>query len=149
MTAKKLTDKQEKFCQEYLVDLNGTQAAIRAGYSEKTARQLATDTLSKAYIQERLAELRKDQQERTQVTADSIIERLNQIADRCMQAEPVMTYNHDEKAMVETGEYKFEHAGANKALELLGRHLGIFNDKLILDRPKVIRKDLSGSNANN
>lgn len=55
-----LTEKQKRFCDEYLIDLNATQAAIRAGYSEKTARQTATENLSKPYIREyidkRLAE---------------------------------------------------------------------------------------------
>ena len=45
-----LTEKQKRFCDEYLIDLNATQAAIRAGYSEKTARQTATENLSKPYI---------------------------------------------------------------------------------------------------
>lgn len=54
----KLSDKQEKFCNEYLVDLNATQAAIRSGYSEKTAQQIGSENLSKPVIQERIAELR-------------------------------------------------------------------------------------------
>ena len=55
----KLSPKQEKFCLEYLKDLNATQAAIRAGYSEKTARQIGTENLSKPYIAEKIAELKK------------------------------------------------------------------------------------------
>lgn len=57
---KKLTAKQQRFCDEYLVDLNGTQAAIRAGYSAKTARQMATENMAKpaikAYIGKRMAD---------------------------------------------------------------------------------------------
>ena len=56
----KMTDKQKRFCDEYLIDLNATQAAIRAGYSEKTARQIGTENLSKPsideYIKNRMAE---------------------------------------------------------------------------------------------
>ena len=51
-----LTPKQKRFCDEYLIDLNATQAAIRAGYSEKTAKQIATENLSKPYLQEYIAE---------------------------------------------------------------------------------------------
>ena len=58
---KKLTAKQQRFCDEYLIDLNATQAAIRAGYSEKTARQIGTENLSKPsikeYIDGRMAEM--------------------------------------------------------------------------------------------
>jgi phage terminase small subunit len=76
----KLTPKQTKFCEEYLVDLNGTQAAIRAGYSARTAQEQASENLSKPMIQALIQELRQSQQERTQVTADSVIEKLWNIA---------------------------------------------------------------------
>lgn len=59
----KLTDKQEKFCQEYLLDLNATQAAIRAGYSQETANRIGSENLSKLDIQNRLQELKKENRE--------------------------------------------------------------------------------------
>jgi hypothetical protein len=68
-----LTDLQQRFVDEYLVDLNGTQAAIRAGYSPDSARQMASENLSKPYIQAAIAEARKAQQERTQVDADRVV----------------------------------------------------------------------------
>jgi len=68
-----LTDLQQRFVDEYLVDLNGTQAAIRAGYSAITARQMASENLSKPYIQIAIADARKAQQERTQVDADRVV----------------------------------------------------------------------------
>lgn len=75
-----LTPKQERFVQEYLVDLNATQAAIRAGYSEKTARQVGAENLSKPYIQVEIAKARQQQQERTQITADKVLrEAWNQV----------------------------------------------------------------------
>ena len=55
MTAKKLTPKQNRFVEEYLIDLNATKAAVRAGYSEKTARQIGSENLSKPAIQEAIA----------------------------------------------------------------------------------------------
>ncbi|WP_418118292.1 terminase small subunit [Variovorax sp. 350MFTsu5.1] len=68
-----LTDLQQRFVDEYLVDLNGTQAAIRAGYSLDTARQMASENLSKPYIQIAIAEARKAQQARTHIEADRVV----------------------------------------------------------------------------
>lgn len=58
-----LTDKQKRFCEEYLIDLNATQAAVRAGYSAKTANRIGTENLSKLDIQNYLSELQKNQSE--------------------------------------------------------------------------------------
>ncbi|MPW31922.1 terminase small subunit [Agarivorans sp. B2Z047] len=76
---KKLTPKQEAFCQEYLIDLNATQAAIRAGYSEKTAGRTASENLSKPDIQQKISELKLARAERTQINADYILGRLVEI----------------------------------------------------------------------
>lgn len=73
--AKKLTDKQERFCQEYLIDLNATQSAIRAGYSEKTARQVASENLSKPNVQEKIAELKLTRSEKLSVDAAYVLHR--------------------------------------------------------------------------
>lgn len=73
---KKLTDKQEIFCREYLVDLNGTQAAIRAGYSKKTANRIATENLSKPVIQARVAALVEARAEKLEVDAEWVLRRL-------------------------------------------------------------------------
>lgn len=71
-----MTDKQECFCEEYLVDLNATQAAIRAGYSEKTAQEQGSQNLSKLIIQERIEELKRKRSERTEVTVDRVVKEL-------------------------------------------------------------------------
>lgn len=68
-----LTDLQQRFVDEYLVDLNGTQAAIRAGYSPDTARQMASENLSKPYIQIAIVDARKRQQARTHIDADRVV----------------------------------------------------------------------------
>lgn len=68
-----LNDKQERFCQEYLLDLNATQAAIRAGYSEKTAKEIGYEHLTKPHIQERVAQLQSAVLERTSVKQDRVI----------------------------------------------------------------------------
>lgn len=75
-----LTDKQIRFCEEYIIDMNGTQAAIRAGYSEKTARQIASEYLSKPNIQEKISLLKKELSEKTGVTAQMVINELAKVA---------------------------------------------------------------------
>lgn len=74
-----LTDKQEMFCREYLVDLNATQAAIRAGYSEKTARVQAAQNLSKLNIQERIVELKSGRNDDVGINAAYVLKRLVEI----------------------------------------------------------------------
>lgn len=132
-----LTAKQQAFCEEYMIDLNATQAAIRAGYSEDTAKQIGYENLTKPYIADQIAQLQLERSSRTEITADYVLSSLHKVAERCMQEVPVTEYDHDEKAMVETGEFKFEHSGANKSLELLGKNLGLFVDK----------KEVSGPNG--
>lgn len=75
-----LTAKQEKFVDEYLVDLNATQAAIRAGYSPGTARQMGAENLSKPDIQVAVSEARKRQQARTEITADRVLQEIVSVA---------------------------------------------------------------------
>ena len=75
----KLTAKQDAFCQEYLIDLNATQAAIRAGYSVKTAGRTASENLSKPDIQGRIIELKNKRSERTQIDADYVLQRHREI----------------------------------------------------------------------
>ena len=99
-----LTDKQERFCQEYVVDLNSAAAARRAGYSKRTANRQGSRLLSNVDIQRRISELRDGRVKRTQVDADFVVERLRAIADQ-WQKNP---------------------SAATRALELLGRHLDIF-----------------------
>ena len=73
--AKKLTDKQELFCQEYLIDLNATQAAIRAGYSEKTAQEQSSRLLSNVMVTNRVAELKSTRSEKLAVDAAYVLQR--------------------------------------------------------------------------
>lgn len=74
-----LTDKQEMFCCEYLIDLNATQAAIRAGYSAKTANRIAARLLSKVDIQNRIVELKTNRNESVGIDADYVLRRLVEI----------------------------------------------------------------------
>ena len=75
-----LTDKQRRFVEEYLVDLNATQAAIRAGYSKHTAQEQSSRLLSNVMVQRAVAEGRKCQQERTGITADRVLQEIAHIA---------------------------------------------------------------------
>ena len=74
-----LTDKQEMFCREYLVDLNATQAAIRAGYSDKTARSVGNENLTKPNIEKRIQELMSRRSEQLKVDAEYVLRRLVEI----------------------------------------------------------------------
>lgn len=121
----KLTEKQAAFCREYLVDLNATQAAIRAGYAKKAAYATGAENLRKPQIQHYIKAAIEQRAEKTQITAESVLKRINEVAERCMQAEPV--YDADGSP---TGEYRFDSGGANKALKMLGDHLGLFIQKI-------------------
>ena len=114
-----LEEKQKMFCKEYLVDFNGTQAAIRAGYSKKTANEQASRLLAKVNVQTYLKQLIEKRNERTKITQDEVIADIIKVKDRCMQNEAVL-----DKEGNETGMYKFDSNGANKALDMLMKHTG-------------------------
>lgn len=116
-----LTDKQEKFCLEYVVDFNATKAAIRAGYSEDTAGSIGGENLKKPEIQEYIRLLQQTQAKELEISAAYITENLKNIAERCMQAQAVL-----DKKGLPTGEYKFDAMAALKAHELLGKRIGYF-----------------------
>lgn len=134
MSKRKLTPLQSRFVDEYLIDLNATGAASRAGYSDGSiGRQLIT----LPHVAEAIQKAKKRRERRTQITADYVLKGLQEIHERCVQAVQVLDKNGNP-----TGEWKFDAANANKALELLGRHLKLFVDKLEI---RVIRSwaDLS------
>ena len=123
MQKSKLRPKQLKFAQEYLKDLNATQAAIRAGYSIKTAPAIGAENLMKPLIQEFLTAALARQSERTEIDADWVIYQLVGIVDQGRAAVSVLDRNG-----FPTGEYTANLSAANKALETLGRHLRMFPD---------------------
>jgi phage terminase small subunit len=138
---KKLAPKQLLFCQEYLIDLNARQAAIRAGYSEKTASEMGYENLNKPHIAEYITELKKERSDKTAIDAAWVLNAAKKIYDRCMQEEAVV-----DKEGGTTGEFKFEHSGANKALDTIGKHIDVqaFIDKKAVDTTLKIIDD--GSN---
>jgi phage terminase small subunit len=132
----KLTAKQELFCLEYLIDLNATQAAIRAGYSEKTAKDIACENLAKPNLQSRIAELKAERVERTEINADWVLKQQQEVYKVAMGIIPTkvvvresvgdgMTQHLTQEMM------KHDLAAANKALETIGKHIDVqaWNDK--------------------
>ena len=120
----------ERFCAEYMIDRNGTAAAIRAGYSEKSAASTASRLLRRDDVQARVMELQAEQCRRLGVNADRLVIEAMEIYARCMAREPVMEWDAEAKAYVESGEWKFDSRGAAKALELIGRLTGAFTQKV-------------------
>ena len=125
-----LKRQQERFCQEYVVDYNGTQAAIRAGYKENSARKQASRLLTNEDILTRVHELQKDQLDRLAISQDYVVLQLLETYKCCREPSPVMRYDPSTGEMEETGIYQFDSKGVLRALELLGKHLGMFSDKV-------------------
>ena len=125
-----LTPKQQRFVEEYLIDLNATQAAIRAGYSPRTANEQGAQNLAKLSISKAIAEAQAKREERTQITQDYVLTNIQKVIERCMQVQQVdncLTQTEDgELAQA----FMFKEQGALKGLELLGKHLGMFKDKV-------------------
>ena len=125
-----LTPKQQRFVEEYLIDLNATQAAIRAGYSEKTAKSVGHENLTKPDIVKAIQEAQNKRAERTEITQDYVLTNIQKVIERCMQVQQVdncLTQTEDgELAQA----FMFKEQGALKGLELLGKHLGMFKDKI-------------------
>lgn len=137
----RLTPKQARFVLEYLVDLNATQAAIRAGYSENTAGVIGSENLKKPYIFNAIQEEMEARAIRTLITADRVLSDMFKVAQRCMDAEPVMIFNRVNQKWEQLGEehgepvYQFDSQGANRALENLARNQKLLTDKLDLGNP--------------
>ncbi len=119
-----LKPKQERFCQEYIIDLNATQAAIRAGYSKKTANANVTRLMVNDGIQDRIAELTAKQNKRTEIDADFVLKELAGVVKNSKKLIPVVIGGKKTKKRIYANA-----AAVNKALELLGRHFGMFTDK--------------------
>lgn len=132
-----LTAKQRKFVEEYLVDLNATQAAIRAGYSQKTAKSIGQENLTKPDIQAEVQKAMQKASERTEITQDYILTGLKGVAERCLQEIKPLLNMRGQQVKDDEGNllFVFNASGANRAFELLGKHLGMFTDKTELTGP--------------
>lgn len=141
-----LTAKQAAFVREYLIDLNASAAAARAGYSAKTAHAIGNENLSKPIIAEAIQAAMDARSERVEVTADYVLRNLTEVLERCMQRAPVMEGQGKDRAQATDDEgnhiWEFNATAANKSIELLGRHLKMFTDKVehsgSIDVPAVV-----------
>lgn len=154
-----LTPKQIRFCEEYLIDLNGTQAAIRAGYSKKTANEQSARMLANVSIQEYVQELKTKRSERTEITQDMVLKEYARIAfldprklfdenDNLIPltkldedtARAIAGIDHttvyDKKTKLEETTKKIKLTDKKGALDSVARHLGMFNDKLTIENPR-------------
>ena len=109
-----LTEKQKRFAEEYLVDLNATQAAIRAEYSQRTAYSMGQRLLKKVEIQSAIQRAIEVRAKRTEITQDKVVEELGKIAF------------HDAADYTDAD---LKYSNKIKALELLGKHLGAFDGR--------------------
>ena len=156
--AETLTPKQERFVQEYLIDLNATQAAIRSGYSEKTAHSIGHENLSKPDIQAALASARKQLAENAGITPERVLKEYGRLAfhdirktfDTDGNLIPIHELDDDTAAAIaglevekrfssfsneegaplaESRTHKIKLTDKKGALDSIARHLGMFTDK--------------------
>ena len=116
-----MNSQQKQFCDEYLIDLNGSKAAERAGYEPSSARQYAYQLLEREDVQEYISERQKKVSDKLQYSLERVLMNFAKIHDRCMQGEPVLDSDGNP-----TGEWKFDPTNALRATENIGKHLGFF-----------------------
>lgn len=159
-----MTLKQERFVEEYLIDLNATQAAIRAGYSPKTANEQGARLLAKVSIQAAVSKAQAERSRRTGINQDRVLLELAKVAflnpvdvidmdgatirgeanrddTACIASVKVKTIPTDDGQITEREVKVYDKL---KALELLGKHLGMFTDKVKVDGalPVVLYDDI-------
>ena len=144
-----MTKKQKRFVEEYLIDLNATQAAIRAGYSPETAGAIGAENLKKPEIKSRIDKAMAERSRRTGVNADRVIRELARIGFARLTdvvdpetAEIRRDASEDDLACIQSVKVKPGEFGTEREVKMydkraalvdLGKHLGIFNDRLRLD----------------
>jgi phage terminase small subunit len=121
-----LTPREAEFVRQYVeLKRNGSQAAIAAGYAESGSRAQATRLLARANIQAALSRLEIKADDAALVDRAWVLTRLRENVEQAMQIEPVF-----DREGVETGEFTYQGSVANRALELLGKELGMFKDQV-------------------
>lgn len=129
-----LSPKRARFVEEYLIDLNATQAAIRAGYSPKTADVQGPRLLGKVSVKAEIDKALAARSKTNALTVEWVLENLQNVAERCQQRQPVMITIKGKREQVKDEEgrdvWQFDSAGANRALELIGKHKGMFRDRM-------------------
>ncbi|HBI2170509.1 TPA: terminase small subunit [Listeria monocytogenes] len=144
---RELTQKQKRFCDEYLIDLNATQAAIRAGYSKKTARAIANENFTKPYIKEYIEKRMAEKEKELIAEQDEVMRYLSAVMRREKTESVVVTLSKEKSTYVpdENGtmrkqtvkediaqvvEIPARLSDSNKAAELLGKAYGLYTDRI-------------------
>lgn len=132
--AKKMTKKQMLFCDEYLIDLNATQAAIRAGYSEKTARSIAAENLAKPIIKEYIEKRMAEKEAALIADQNEVLKYLTSVLRGETQSEIVVVVNTgDFSSVPEKVQKAPDEKERLKAAELLGKRYGLYTEKVEAD----------------
>lgn len=124
-----LTPKQEMFCQEYIIDFNGTRAAIAAGYSEKTADVIAVENLGKPKIKLRLEELTNSRAEKLEITQEQVLRDLMLARDITLGIKPHKVQTTVDGLPMTVEIEKTDMNNFIKINELYMKHLGMFIDR--------------------
>jgi phage terminase small subunit len=148
----KLTPKQQRFIEEYLIDLNATQAAIRAGYSRNSARQIGDENLSKLGIADAVAKAKRERSEATNIDAEWVLKQAVELHQRCMQEiRPVRNPKTREQVYDDNGNalFAFNAAAANRSLEIIGKHVEVaaFKDRLEVSGEQSLAERIRAAKA--
>lgn len=152
-----LTAKQDRFCREYLADMNATQAAIRAGYSDKTAHSIGPRLLENVGVQKKVESLKAERAKNLDITAERVLIELARLAfgdpseivsvgkRGKVIVKPTEQLTEDQRrtiaAISETPNgLKIKFADKLRALELVGKHIGLFEERIRIDGPKPVEK---------
>ena len=150
-----LTDKQERFCGEYLQDLCGAQAAIRAGYSASSANRIAARLLSKVHIQKKVEALKAERAKRLDISAERVLKELARLAfgDPAeivsvgrrgrITVKPTADLTEDQRRTIQAvsetpNGIKIKFADKLRALELVGKHIGLFVDRVQVEQARPL-----------
>ncbi|MBQ3460312.1 MAG: terminase small subunit [Solobacterium sp.] len=129
-----MTEKQRRFCEEYVIDLDPVRAymAVYKGCKKpETASAAAARLLGNVNVSLYVRELQQKVAHKALISAEDVVRDLITVKDRCMQAVPVQVWDPDRHCYVDSdSEFTFDSKGANTALKLLGDHLGMFQKKV-------------------
>lgn len=127
----KMTAKQKRFCDEYLIDLNATQAAIRAGYSKKNANNIASENLAKPDIKKYIDERMAEKESELIATQDEVLKYLTSVMRGASMSEIVVVEGIGEgMSRASRMEKAPDEKERLKAAELLGKRYGLYTEKV-------------------
>ena len=128
-----MNEKQVRFCEEYIIDHNATQAAIRAGYSPATAKQIGSRLLTKVDVQEKVQEMAEQVTVSAIATAEEVLEHFTKV----MRGELFdQVIKRDEDGNLQTVDVVAKLSDRNKAAEALAKHYALLVEKVELTKPK-------------